>query len=83
MDQLVKTRFLSLSASPQNPSTVASTDREVLLALYRSTDGVYWYRRTNWGTRAALSDWYGVDVNEDGRVVRLKLGYNNLRGTVT
>jgi len=41
-----------------------------------------WWQRTNWGTDAALSTWYGIEVNGDGRVVKLNLGENNLRGTV-
>ena len=60
---------------------MASADRDALLALYRSTDGPSWRRMDNWGTDAALSDCYGVEVNDEGRVVGLNLGWNiNLRG---
>ena len=59
---------------------MASTDRDVLLVLYRSTDGPNWRNNTNWGTDAALSDWYGVTANDEGRVLELELFENNLRG---
>lgn len=59
---------------------MAQTDREALLALYLSTDGPNWSDKTNWGTDADLSDWHGVRVNDEGRVVGLRLSFNNLRG---
>lgn len=61
---------------------MAPTDRDVLLVLYRSTDGPRWMKRTNWDTDMVLSEWYGVEVNNQGRVVKLALGNNNLRGSV-
>lgn len=67
--------------SPQVPSPpMALTDREVLLVLYRSTDGRNWVNKTNWGTNASLSRWYGVEVNGKGLVIKLTLDKNNLQG---
>ena len=46
--------------------------------LHRATDGDNWSDDTNWLTDAPLGDWYGVEVNEDGRVTALRLGgWNN------
>ena len=59
---------------------MASTDRDALLALYRWTDGPNWRNSANWCTDADLSDWHGVEVNRGGRVVKLFLEQNNLRG---
>ncbi|CAM9650627.1 unnamed protein product [Hapterophycus canaliculatus] len=59
---------------------MASTDRDVLLILYRSTGGATWLRNTNWCTAVDLADWEGVGVNEQGRVVKLSLNLNSLRG---
>lgn len=56
------------------------TDCDVLLAIYEATNGPKWKDSSNWGTDADLSDWYGVKVNEQGRVVTLALTANNLRG---
>lgn len=61
---------------------MASTDRDVLLALYNATDGANWTIKTNWDTDANLSDWYGVKVDDQSRVVKLDLGNNNLRGII-
>lgn len=60
---------------------MAATDREVLVALFLSTGGTSWERNDNWNTTAELSTWYGIKVDGQGRVVQLRLGGNNLRGT--
>lgn len=70
---------LSLCDSFLQPSSAA--DREVLLALYRSTGGADWKNKRKWNTNAPLSKWNGVTVNDQGRVVELDLHDNNLRGT--
>ncbi|CAN0291991.1 unnamed protein product, partial [Ectocarpus sp. 8 AP-2014] len=66
----------------RTPSTMASTDRDVLVALYNATEGANWENSTNWITGAELSQWYGVTVNDQGRVVQLALHRNNLRGPI-
>eukprot|EP00752_Nemacystus_decipiens_P006258 g5643.t1 len=58
------------------------TDRDALLALYNATDGANWNESINWDTNADLSQWHGVAVNDENRVVALSLGSNNLRGTI-
>ncbi|CAN0344201.1 unnamed protein product, partial [Scytosiphon promiscuus] len=60
---------------------MAQTDREALLALYRSTNGPGWRAKDGWDTRARLSTWHGVEVNWLGRVVKLELMSNYLQGT--
>ena len=59
---------------------MSSSDRAVLLALYRSTRGTRWEQNHNWNKDAELSRWHGVYVNGEGRVVKLLLQYNNLQG---
>lgn len=59
---------------------MAPTDRDVLLVLYWSANGPYWENKTKWGSDAHLSEWHGVEVNAQDRVVKLALGNNNLRG---
>ena len=61
---------------------MSPTDRDVLVALFNATDGPNWKHSTGWGSGAPLSDWYGVTANDQGRVVVLSLGGNNLRGIV-
>lgn len=72
--------FRPLLHFPQAPSAAATIDRDALLALYGSTDGAAWNVKEHWGTDAELSQWYGVKVDAQGRVVTLKLPYNNLQG---
>lgn len=59
---------------------MAQTDREALGALYATTGGPDWKHNKNWNTDAGLSEWYGIETNDHGRVVGLSLGYNNLQG---
>ncbi|CAN0350723.1 unnamed protein product [Scytosiphon promiscuus] len=62
---------------------MASTDRSALVALLRATGGTSaWLNSTNWDTDAELSKWYGVEVDGDGRVVKLSLAANHLRGNI-
>ena len=53
--------------------TVMDPDRAALVALYEATDGPNWVNNDNWLTDAPLGDWYGVDTDNSGRVVRLDL----------
>ena len=57
-------------------------DFAALTALYYATDGVNWRNRDNWLTGEPLENWYGVEVNAGGRVVRVELADNNLFGTL-
>ncbi len=56
--------------------------RAALTALYEATDGSNWTINANWMTDAPLGEWYGVSVNEWGRVVGLDLYSNNLSGSI-
>ena len=64
-----------LSAIPSHEGTGGEcgplSDREVLVALYDVTGGPDWTHNENWRTDAPLGDWYGVEVDEQGRVVEL------------
>lgn len=70
------------SEPQQNLSAMASTDRDILLALYRSTNGPNWDNNTNWDTDVDVNLWYGVKLNDQGRVVKLALNFNSLVGTL-
>ena len=54
--------------------TVENPDRAALVALYEATDGPNWVSNEGWLTDAPLGEWYGVDVDVSGRVVRVDLG---------
>ena len=50
-----------------------SSDRDVLEILYHETGGPNWTNNGNWLTDAPLRNWYGVDVDGEGRVSGLSL----------
>ena len=53
--------------------TVMDLERAALVAFYEATDGPNWVNSENWLTDAPLGDWYGVDTDGSGRIVRLNL----------
>ena len=67
-----------LSASA--PVTAIGPDEFALLAFFESVNGQLWATNANWGTEAPLSEWYGIELNERGRVRSLDLSENNLAG---
>ena len=60
----------------------AVTEREALAALYATTGGPGWANRSGWLTAAPLSNWHGVQVDDQGRVVGLSLSWNGLAGRI-
>ena len=60
--------------------TVTDPDRAALVALYDATGGPNWNHNDNWLTDAPLGDWYGVEVDDQGRVIGLHFQSNRLTG---
>ena len=60
-------------ASGTSEITVENPDRTALVALYNAADGPNWVNSKKWLTEAPLGEWYGVETDESGRVVRLDL----------
>ena len=57
-------------------------DRRVLTAFFKATSGPNWTRSENWLTDAPAEDWYGVAVDDNGRVAWLDLSRNGLSGLI-
>lgn len=57
-------------------------DSLALVSLYNATNGENWNNKSRWLTSTPLSSWYGVSLNENGRVSGLNLRYNNLVGDI-
>ena len=72
----------SLTASAEVQVVFALSDRQVLDTLHRVMGGQNWTDTANWLSDEALSEWYGVETNEAGKVVGLSLGGNNLTGSI-
>lgn len=69
---------------PSLASTLLSTmpDRIALVALYQATNGPSWTNNRNWLSYAPLGQWHGVTTDDNGKVVRLDLSWNRLRGEI-
>ncbi len=60
----------------------AASDRDVLAALYETTDGANWTNSQGWLTDAALEEWHGIYVDREGRVTHIDLSDNGLNGPI-
>ena len=60
----------------------AAVDRAALETLYDATGGANWTDGTNWKTEAPLDTWFGVTIDDAGRVTALELGENGLTGSL-
>jgi len=63
-------------------STLCSQeDKDTLERLFYETTGEEpWDESENWNSDEPLGEWYGVETDEDGNVVSLRLSENNLSG---
>ena len=57
----------------------AASDRAVLEAFYKATDGDNWKDNTNWLSEKPLASWHGIYTTA-GRVKSIELRDNNLTG---
>ena len=57
-------------------------DRAALVELYNATDGPNWTDNGNWLSDGPLAEWYGVVVDDTGRVKELRLESNQLVGEI-
>ena len=66
----------------EGPEPEPPSDRDALIAIYNATGGADWTEKTNWLTAMPVESWYGVESGNTDRVTGLKLGDNQLRGTI-
>lgn len=72
-----------MTGLPEALGAGSSTDRDALMAFYRSTGGSGWSKSDSWGTDPLLSDWWGVEVDGGRRVVSLSVvAANDLTGAI-
>jgi hypothetical protein len=73
---------VSLLTAPTAVS-IQDVERDVLVALYHSTNGDSWSRNDNWLDKSIPHcDWYGVECDSEGRVQSLRLAHNQLIGSI-
>ena len=58
-------------------------DREALELLFETAGGDGWTRSDGWRTTPVLEEWHGVEADSLGRVERLDLTRNGLKGELT
>ena len=65
-------------------SSIPASERQALVDLYDSTNGVHWWENGNWnGVVGTECTWWGVSCSPDGTTVQqLILTDNNLKGTL-
>lgn len=57
--------------------------RDVLIAIYESTDGDHWYNNTNWLSDKPIEEWFGIVPNNREQIqYSIILPNNNLNGTI-
>ncbi|MGZ5493047.1 MAG: leucine-rich repeat domain-containing protein, partial [Thermoanaerobaculia bacterium] len=65
-------------------AAISERERNALLAVYNATNGPNWLLKDGWGGPPGTEcGWYSVDCDSDQTtVLRLVLGFNNLRGQI-
>ena len=59
----------------------AAQDAVGLMAFYEATGGPNWSNKNGWLSNDPIGDWYGVDTDTRGRVVKLDLRGSDRRGS--
>ena len=57
-------------------------DSLAMVDLYDSTQGALWLHNTNWLTAAPLATWYGISLDSNGRINKIALYSDSLRGNI-
>ena len=70
------------TARPPLAQTSPGTDREALVALYNATGGPDWLNSNNWLSDVPISEWEGVNTDDNSRVTELGFTANSLRGEI-
>ena len=64
------------------PCEASTPVHRALVELYVYTNGPDWTNNSNWLSAEPLNTWHGVSALSDGRVLRLDLQNNNLKGRI-
>ncbi|MXZ54641.1 MAG: hypothetical protein F4Z14_00490, partial [Gammaproteobacteria bacterium] len=67
----------------QTPGPADPQARAILTAFYHATGGDnYWKTSTGWLSDRPLDQWHGVQINDAGKVIGLRLSNNQLTGPI-
>ncbi len=73
-------RMYSLNLTDEEEENPEKEIRDVLIALYNSTNGANWTNNDNWLSDRPISEWYGI--NYSANQFSIDLSNNNLTGTL-
>ena len=62
--------------------SIVTPELAALQSLYNATDGANWTNNDNWLTDEPLSEWRGIETDEEGRIIEIYLIGNNLVGEI-
>ena len=74
--------WLAAIPSRSGADLACNEERADLGVLYEALGGPNWQNSANWLTDAPLSSWYGILVDETGRVTEINLSNNRLSGRI-
>ena len=69
-------------AAPDVLDEGMAADRAALVTFYQATGGGDWERDDSWLSGAPMGEWYGVETDDNGRVVGIDLRENSLSGRI-
>ena len=75
-------RWLAAIPSREGEELACNEERQDLAALYHAMGGPNWSNSANWLTDAPLANWWGIEVDESGRVSGIQLDGNRLSGRI-
>jgi hypothetical protein len=80
----IRTIRLAINSEDQGDTSAttssANDEREYLSQLFLLCDGPNWTKNANWCSDMPLREWHGVRVNTRGRICKILLGRNKLKG---
>ena len=75
------TKMMNASLEPDQQT--APQDKAALKAFYKTTNGENWQTNTGWlKGDPCRNRWYGLECSESGRVLSIKLIFNNMSGFI-
>ena len=82
LQQRIAERTVALKMKRSSAQVTASeADSLVLVTLYNFSRGYSWFDNSGW-LQAPVSQWHGITLNSNGRVVSIDLSDNGLSGLV-
>ena len=79
-DYIVEATTYAGTAAGDFTLTFRRAELEALQSLYNFTNGDSWDKSENWLTDAPFAEWYGIQTDDEGRVIGIYLSDNNLKG---